>query len=372
MLQIKLQRTQRRLGPENLQPLVVGSRSLIYITMFFFGLEGGGTSSHYVLIHEKALALIHLFVALLPSVPSLLDLETVAQTVSQIVFQLSSSFNFTLPLHGIALALSGVDNAQIQQQLRDEFNKQPQPLSTHISFYNDSVGSAGLLIDSPLPIVLIAGTGSHCRAVLPSGQQFRSGGWGHLLSEKGCAYNVTATAVAECLMSRDHHPDAPNHDVSAVHDLILEKFNISDLPEVLTLFYRSFNKAEIAGVTRDIAELALGGDVYAQSLFDRVGTDLAKMLIGVLTQIEEAKLELKDEVSFKNLEEIDILAVGSVWKSYSLFSKSFINTLNSCFGFSVVLKRPVITAAVGAVQLLAKEMEVDLRVDDVISELLTC
>ncbi|KAL0208485.1 hypothetical protein P9112_011072 [Eukaryota sp. TZLM1-RC] len=320
---------------------------------YYLGVEGGGTSTTFAIVTSSG-EIINIETIETSTNPLLVGPSTVAQIVNQFISNASTKYEFSLPISGIALSLSGVDNKEIQQQLRTEFSALDTRLTETLFLCNDSVGSAGLLPNSSFPIVLIAGTGSHCRAVLPSGEEYRSGGWGHLLSEHGCGYDIVASAVAECLRQRDYHPDASKHSCTLLQELLLHHFSLSDLPDILSMFYRSFNKGKIAELAKDISNLARKGDPLSISLFQDAGKELGKMLVAVLSQLDNAGHKVPA---------VDVLAVGSMWKSFDLIESEFLKYVNAQFNVGLSIFKPKITAAVGAVLLMTKEERINIGID---------
>ncbi|KAL0211673.1 hypothetical protein RCL1_005299 [Eukaryota sp. TZLM3-RCL] len=307
----------------------------------FIGIEGGGTSTTCALVSTTG-EILHVCSVDKSTNPLLVGAEAVVSIVSDLVQECLQVQTFSLPVKGLALTLSGVDNLEVQKLLSLAFSSASTKLADQIFFCNDSVGSSALLCKE-VNMVLIAGTGSHCRVVLKDGRQFRSGGWGHLLGEFGCAYAIASRAITDVLRERDDHPDKSEFSTIKVRELLLTKFSLSDMPEILSMFYRAFDKAKIADLARDLAELAEQGDSYCCSLFKEAGRDLGRMVVAVLRQMRSAGLE--------PLSSLEILAIGSVWKSVHLFWNEFVSAVGVEHEGAITVYRPLVTAAVGAVVL---------------------
>lgn len=86
-------------------------------------------------------------------------------------------------------------------------------------------------------------------------------------------------------------------------------------------FYGSFDKAFISKLCKQLSEVANEGDSLARHIFEEAGTDLAKSISSVICKASPELTEKEDG--------IQINCVGSVWLSWRLLKKGFIEYLNT-------------------------------------------
>ena len=109
----------------------------------------------------------------------------------------------------------------------------------------------------------------------------------------------------------------PPHDITRIKATILSYFNIKDQFGILTYAYDSFTKTKFAGLCEKIAEQAAQGDALSQWLFNENGKWLAKHVVALSPK-------MAPELLAKGLR---IACVGSVWSSWKLMEKGFMEEL---------------------------------------------
>ncbi len=85
-------------------------------------------------------------------------------------------------LKSLGLSLSGADKLEEQNDIISNVMKRFSAATEQCFACNDTVGSLATATDKG-GVVLIAGTGSNCLLVNPSGSQHHCGGWGHMLGK---------------------------------------------------------------------------------------------------------------------------------------------------------------------------------------------
>ena len=146
----------------------------------------------------------------------------------------------------------------------------------------------------------------------------------------------------------------PPHDITKVKDAIFSHFNIEDHFGILAYAYDNFTKSNFAGLCSKIAEEANNGDELSKWLFAENGKWLAKHVIALLPKMSSELLS----------NGLPIVTVGSVWKSWILMEKGFMEELREkskgqlkCISL-IQLKVPM---SVGACYLAAKEAKIQIN-----------
>ena len=93
------------------------------------------------------------------------------------------------PLDSIGLSLSGADSKENMKDITDMMMSS-YPNSSETCFTCNDTFSPLFTATDGGGIVLIAGTGSNCLLVNPSGLSINCGGWGHLLGECTITYSL--------------------------------------------------------------------------------------------------------------------------------------------------------------------------------------
>lgn len=202
-------------------------------------------------------------------------------------------------------------------------------------------------------IVLIAGTGSNCTLVRSDGSSFGCGGWGHLLGDEGSAYHIARSAIKYVFDAVDNLEPAP-HPIAELQRRMYAYFAISDHRGLLSHLYGHFDKAFFARFTESLADGAAAGDALCRHVFRCAGDQLARHVLALRPHMDRAQCERG----------LQIICVGSVWKSWHLLKDGFVERLQVATHFpgGVTLVQLTETAAIGAAVIGARDIGVDLPI----------
>jgi len=128
-------------------------------------------------------------------------------------------------------------------------------------------------------IALVVGTGSSCYGRTEKGYDWMSGGWGHLLDDKGSAYDLGLQGLISVVRAGDGRGPKTN-----LSKLLLEKLNISHVSQMLNRVYvngpsgKPMDKKEIAGLAKFVTMQARDGDKVAKTIVENGIKELTLMI----------------------------------------------------------------------------------------------
>jgi len=281
------------------------------------GIEGGGTRANVTVINadtSEVLATVHkegstnLYHVGIDESCNLLQ-QLVKDALNK------AGLDPSITLEALGLSLSGCEVKETIDELKRRIQQLYPTLSKEYVVESDTVGTLATASGGG-GMVLIAGTGSNALLTNPDGTTGRCGGWGHMLGDEGAAYFVAMRAVKMYLDYVDNMFQPP-HDITRVKDAILTYFNIKDHFGILAHTYDDFTKAKFAGLCSKIAEEANDGDQLSKWLFIENGKWLAKHVVALCPKMSPELLS----------NGLPIVCVGSVWKSWALMEKGFMDEL---------------------------------------------
>lgn len=119
-------------------------------------------------------------------------------------------------------------------------------------------------------ILVLSGTGSCCFGVGNHGERAKSGGWGHLLGDRGSGYALALDALRRVLKDWDHRSVWPALGAAFLHALGLNS------PEQLPAWIQSAEKSAVASLAPVIFACARRGHGDARKALQRASDDLAE------------------------------------------------------------------------------------------------
>jgi N-acetylglucosamine kinase-like BadF-type ATPase len=121
---------------------------------------------------------------------------------------------------------------------------------------------------------LISGTGSCCYAQSADGRSVRVGGWGYLLGDEGSGYDLAIQALRLATQTADGRAEA-----QAILAAVLSHWSLNEPSDLIRHVYQAdMSRADVAGVSRRILELAELGDSHARSLLNNAACSLGRLL----------------------------------------------------------------------------------------------
>ena len=127
---------------------------------------------------------------------------------------------------------------------------------------------------------LTAGTGSICVAQDEGGSLFRVGGWGHLVSDEGSAYDIACRALRAVVKAHDGM-GAP----TLLTQVLAERMGCADHDSFIDALYRDFaQKTQLASLADVVATCADGGDEVALGILRAAAEALFALCAAVVRQ----------------------------------------------------------------------------------------
>ena len=228
----------------------------------------------------------------------------------------------------------------------------------------DAIGTA-YTASSEGALVAISGTGSAARLCSRTAGDVRSGGWGHMIGDEGSGYWIASRAIKTVFRTMDGFAKSDEDAArgaaygAVLRAAMMEHFALTVPGDLLSHMYSDFRKDHVASFCKRVADAAVAGDALAKDIFAHAGANLARMVAALVPHVPSAKASAS----------VDIVCVGSVWKSFALFERAFMDTLLAGGGVEsrrlrhVRLLRLRQSSALGAALLGARAAHVDLPLD---------
>ncbi|KAJ3431895.1 badf type atpase domain-containing protein [Anaeramoeba flamelloides] len=322
---------------------------------YFAGIEGGSTNSKLIVLSKAGKILCKKRGG--PTNPYLSFPKTVS-TISSLVAEAKSDLGLDTkkPFGGLGLTLAGIDDEKIYTDMLSHFRGLPE-IAHRYDLTSDTIGPVETAFGpGHVAVVIISGTGSACRLVTEKGEQYKCGGWGHILADEGSAYHTSLEAI-KMVIQREEKNYLENSitrafAVEPLRDKMKEYFGIEKCEEMVPIFYHHFEKKRIAGFTKSISDLAFKeDDELSKFILRRTGKKLSSLVKGAIEQYTN------DHPMPKKL---NIIGVGSVWKSWDLVGKSFLEEFQDLNLKFCILNE---TAAIGAAASVARKSGVNIPLD---------
>lgn len=326
-------------------------------SLVFGGIEGGGTHSKLVLMKSDGSIIAE--TAGDCTNHWLVGLDVCLQRIHDMVAEAKkkAGLHTSTPLKSLGMSLSGGDQTDSQLKIINGLNAKYNGLSENYFVCNDTQGALATATEKG-GVVLIAGTGSNCILIDEAGQTFGCGGWGHLMGDEGGAYVITQTALKILFDHEDNLFPSPS-DVSFVKQTMCNHFKITNRMELLDYLYAKFDKSFIASMCKELARGASElKDPLCCHVFKEAGTVLARHVLAVAGKVDKSFYTAPNS--------LDVVCVGSVWKSWDLLKEGFITGLQSRPDVhleTVNLLHLNKSGAVGAASLGAKKANCHLEMD---------
>ncbi|XP_037029302.1 N-acetyl-D-glucosamine kinase isoform X1 [Bradysia coprophila] len=309
--------------------------------MYYGGIEGGATHSKLIICNQNG------DIIATGSGPStnhwMVGIPECAKRIAKMVEAGKSEGKIpqNVKLKTLGLSLSGCEqeasNKAIEKELLDNYPE----VSEKYVVCSDTMGS--VVTASPKGgLVLIAGTGSNALLSNPDGKIYSCGGWGNFLADEASAWWISHKAVKTVFDHVDGLNVSP-YPIDTVWELIKLHFSVSTRADLLEYCYAKFQKSMFAGLCLRLSYSANDGDQLSQHLFREAGIQLAKATLALIPKVCPTLVKAGD---------LNIVCVGSVWKSWNLLKEGFLAEIGKGdFNFGLTLLRLNQSMALGAVYL---------------------
>jgi N-acetylglucosamine kinase-like BadF-type ATPase len=235
------------------------------VCLFYIGIDGGGTGSRLVAVDKdfKTIALVEGRSTNIDANSLLFVRETLRDLFSR--FFAASGLKVS-DCCGLCIGGAGLDYDAASKQMRE--------LILNLGFFcpciavNDSEIALAAATGGKSGAILISGTGSVCFGVTQNGERFKSGGWGHILSDGGSAYYIGIEAIKFAFKQ---------HDGREPKDLLLAKmleyFNVAQMPDALNGTYK-MNKTQVAALAPIVFDCVKNGSLSAKKIVENAADEL--------------------------------------------------------------------------------------------------
>ncbi|KAL0276740.1 UNVERIFIED_CONTAM: hypothetical protein PYX00_004248 [Menopon gallinae] len=286
-------------------------------SVFIGGIEGGATYSKIViyngdgevLIQKDGPGLNHWILGMNECITRIADLVSSAKMEAELCPK--------LPLLTLGLTLSGCEQEKSNEELKNALMEKFPYVAKDCFVGSDTIGALAVAHEDG-GLVLIAGTGSNALLINPDGSQKNCGGWGYLMGDEGSAYWIAHTAIKLCFDEKDNLRTPP-YATDYVWDCVKRHFNVKDRHGMLDHCYTKFDKSFFASITVKFAEGAVRGDLFCLWLFQEAGKALASSIIALWPKVDPKLVNAEGG--------LPVVCVGSVWKSWKLMEKGFVEKL---------------------------------------------
>ncbi|MEX0721505.1 MAG: BadF/BadG/BcrA/BcrD ATPase family protein [Balneolaceae bacterium] len=254
-------------------------------------------------------------------------------------------------IDAVFMGMAGVVSEQDQSTIRQIVKELDVIEAENISVDHDiRISLAGGLAGKE-GIALIAGTGSSCYGRRNDNRHWMSGGWGHLIDDRGSAYDIVRQALKAVVRAHDGRGQ-----VTLLTNLMLKGLRIDDISDIMRrLYFEGFSgkghpmsKGELASLAPLVIEAAEKKDEVARQILKKGVMELALMVQTVA-----------DKLDFSHESVQVVITGGTVQKSDYLKNLVYREIENMVAGSKIC--EPYFPPVAGAVLLALRMANVELN-----------
>ena len=223
------------------------------------GIECGAT--HTVTLHESGEKIARTEFG--PANLRLLDDAQLAKHLRQIAKQ------FPKP-NAVAIGMAGARTPADKLRLRCAATRAWPSAAIHATNDLETALAADTQRKPATRVLVLSGTGSCCFGQSPAGATAKIGGWGHILGDKSSGYEIGLRALKACVFYLDR-----DGTWSTLAQRLLRRLQLNS-PEQLIDWVAQADKAEVAGLAREVFAAWAKRDKIAGDILDGAASTLAK------------------------------------------------------------------------------------------------
>lgn len=306
------------------------------------GIDGGATKTQAVILDERGQILGEGIGG--PGNYNSAGLAQVAQSVADAVAAARqqaglSADPFDAAFFGMAGVVQPVDRERIRQ-IGQSLNLAPVDA---IGVDHDCrIALAGGLSGRP-GIVQIAGTGSASFGTNPQGEGWRSGGWGHLISDEGGGHWFGIEALKVTVAAYDGRmPPTP------LADAVMAALGLADVNDIYQpLYVTPMSKDRIAGLAPLVFDCAQDGDPFCLRLVKQGADLMADCVLAVAHRLGMDSAP------------VEVTWVGGLLQSSDLYARHFHRAVSERLPlarFTEPEQPPVMGAGILALRMIGVEI----------------
>jgi N-acetylglucosamine kinase-like BadF-type ATPase len=274
----------------------------------FAGIDGGGTRTRLALVGESGM-LVSLAVGGSCSFTDI-GLQRVQMELIRLWHEAWSAVGMKpRPADAIFMGLGSILSPQ-DAQINCELAVRIGLAKANAVFADNDVWNAHAGGLAGLPgILLISGTGSACFGRNSRGESWRTGGWGHLLKERGSAHALGHAALVAATRDADGRGQS-----TALKTLVCEALDLRDLKEIFRKVHQlGVSRKNVAGLAPRVVALAESGDPVARQILADEADGLVEMTTTVARQL--------------GMESPDLALTGGLISNATAFRRMFLDSL---------------------------------------------
>jgi N-acetylglucosamine kinase-like BadF-type ATPase len=244
---------------------------------YVIGIDGGGTKTEAVLM-DGSRRVVDRFVTGAAN-PHAVTYPVMEERLAEIVNRFLDRAGSDARVGGICLGLAGVSLPEEKARVSDFIRRCAERRNAETAVFVRTDAEIALMaaVGAPCGAIAVAGTGSILYGVTPDGQQFRVGGWGHLLGDEGSGYAIGLRTLQAVMQSHDGVlPD------TALTGLVLKHCSLQAVADLKAYIYQpSIRKQHIAEFAALCAEAEQNGDPVARSILEEAADDLVRLALAL-------------------------------------------------------------------------------------------
>ncbi|SFJ01373.1 BadF-type ATPase [Paenibacillus sp. UNC496MF] len=258
------------------------------------GMDGGGTKTAVTVADEHGRA-VHRFTSGAINYNGQ-DEASIRQSFRAIMAEIAQACGGLGHLAYVCVGAAGVSNPAVRQRLTADVRECGYAGGLLITGDHETALCGAL--DSPVGMILIAGTGSICFGRDAAGHTHRTGGCGYLIDDEGSGYSIGRELLTAAAKAGDGRIPP-----TVVTGLVYERLGVTSVRELVGFVHdKRTNKKDVAALATLLAPACDAGDAAALAIVKKSAAALLELVGPVAERLamQGGRLVLAGSVLLKN------------------------------------------------------------------------